>query len=202
MESVEKAETAAPAETAEEEIETTETAAVDAANDDSADAPAAPVVDVAAPEETADLTAAAAEEASALAKAQSLLLSSVPSLTPSVRTEKAPITSNTSSDAKDVEDGYVNLDEGIGDDDAAEPFDGVKGAVQPPRYKDGKYAWAFLGHFAFAAYWFVDSYFAVSKSNFCRASYSGTRRLATNIRHNGVSNELNCHHEQWHFFRF
>lgn len=50
---------------------------------------------------------------------------------------------------------YVQIDE-------AGSFNGVKGTVQPPGYKDVKYAVIFLLHFVLTAWWFLDSFRQVS----------------------------------------
>lgn len=42
------------------------------------------------------------------------------------------------------------------------PFDGVKGVVQTPKYKDLKYFIFFVLHFGITIWWFVDSFIPVS----------------------------------------
>jgi len=73
------------------------------------------------------------------------------------------------TDMESIEDGYVNasITEGgqrqppseVIEIEVEEVFNGVKGTVQPPKYKDVKYAWMFVFHFAVTVWWFVDSFF-------------------------------------------
>lgn len=67
-------------------------------------------------------------------------------------------------ETESIEDGYVNATitgkkKGGPKIEEKDVFDGVKGTVQRPKYKDVKYAVFFVMHFAIAIWWFVASFF-------------------------------------------
>lgn len=85
--------------------------------------------------------------------------------------EKVPSAAdaNKQIDTESIEDGYVNANVTDMNENEESPvqekdvFNGVKGTVQQPKWKDVKYAVLYVIHFGFPAYWFVKSFFPVSR---------------------------------------
>ena len=93
-------------------------------------------------------------------------------VTPETTTATTTGGESVPADDKEGQDATIptNLDAADATDDDKEvalpqkvPFDGIKGVIQAPKYKDLKYFIFFVLHFGITIWWFVDSFIPVSR---------------------------------------
>lgn len=79
--------------------------------------------------------------------------------------ERVATTSNTDSEAD------ADEETGGGLPSQKDKFDGIKGVIQTPKYKDLKYSILFILHFGIIIWWFVDSF--IPYTYYYNVKYSG-----------------------------
>ena len=125
-------------------------------------------------ERAPSLEAAASDLSKQVLVTAEALLTSTREIVQSASTLSKQLSIEKNSDPESIEDGYVNANvttgeglEGrapreIDEQMMTDVFNGVKGTVQPPKYKDIKFAILYAIHFAVTIRWFVKSFFRVS----------------------------------------